>query len=128
MNTVSALNPWARLIKRRNEITVTLRHVESEQKNVEAKAATMDRDARASRLDLLRYLNDWYSREITQVNQALERLDRNDYGVCVVCHGAIAAERLEISPETEFCSACEAFQEHASAASDRMLGNSTKRI
>jgi RNA polymerase-binding transcription factor DksA len=115
MNTVNALNPSARLIKRKNEITTTLRHVEFEQKDIEAKAASMDRDARANRLDLLRYLTDWYSREITQVEQALKRIDRNDYGTCVACRGVIAAERLEISPEAELCAACETFQQRLSA-------------
>jgi RNA polymerase-binding transcription factor DksA len=115
MNTVNSLNPSARLTRRKNEISLTLRHVESELKDLEAKSASMDRDARASRLDLLRYLNDWYSREIVQVDQALKRIDRNDYGTCVACHGAIAAERLEISPETELCAACDAFQERLSA-------------
>ncbi len=94
---------------------MTLRHVESEQNNIETKAASMDQDARASRLDLLRYLNEWYSREITQVDQALLRIDRNNYGICMACHSPIAADRLEISPEAEFCADCEEFQERAKA-------------
>jgi RNA polymerase-binding transcription factor DksA len=49
------------------------------------------------------------------VEQALKRIDRNDYGTCVACHGVIAAERLEISPEAELCAACEAFEQHLSA-------------
>ena len=115
MDTVNPPNQWARLLKRRNEITLTLRHVELEQRDIEAKQASMDRDARASRLDLLRDLNDWYLREIGQVDQALVRVDQNNYGVCVACGAPIAAERLEVLPEAEFCADCENFQERLRA-------------
>lgn len=81
MNTVNSSDRWARLIKRKTEITMTLRHVELEQKDIEAKAASMDRDARASRLALLRDLSDWYSREYNQVDRALRRVDQNNSGV-----------------------------------------------
>jgi hypothetical protein len=74
MNTVTSLNQRAQLIKRRAEIALTLRHVKLEQQDVEAKEASMDRDARASRLTLLRDLNDWFSREIDQVEQELRRV------------------------------------------------------
>lgn len=80
MNTVNPPNQWARLIKRRTEITMTLRHVELEKKDIEAKKASMDRDAHARRLTLLRDLNDWYSREINQVDRALRRVDQNNLG------------------------------------------------
>jgi RNA polymerase-binding transcription factor DksA len=111
MNTVNPPNQWARLIKRRTEITMTLRHVEFERKNIEAKEASMDRDARARRLTMLRDLNDWYAREIDQVEQALRRVDQNNSGVCIACRAPISAERLEDFPETELCAGCQNFQE-----------------
>ena len=74
MNTVNSPNQRAQLIKRRAEIALTLRHVKLEQQDVEAKEASMDRDARASRLILLRDLNDWFSHEIAQVEQELRRV------------------------------------------------------
>ena len=74
MNTVNSYNQRAQLMKRRAEIALTLRHVKLEQQDVEAKEASMDRDARASRLMLLRDLNDWFSREIDQVEQELRRV------------------------------------------------------
>ena len=111
MNTVNPPNQWARLIKRRTEITMTLRHVELEQMDIEAKEASMDRDARANRLTLLRDLNDWYAREINQVEQALRRVDQNNYGVCVASRAPISAERLEVFREAEFCAGCQNFQE-----------------
>ena len=111
MNTVNQPDRWARLIKRKTEIATTLRHVEFERKNIEAKEASMDRDARASRLALLRDLNDWYAREINQVDRALRRrVNRNNSGVCVACRVPISDERLKIFPEAKFCANCENFQ------------------
>ena len=107
MNTVNPSYRWTRLIKRRTAITMTLRHVELEQKDIEAKAASMDQDARASRLTLLRDLSDWYSREFNQVDQALRRVDQNNYGVCIVCSAPISAESSAGFPEAELCANCQ---------------------
>lgn len=111
MNRVDASSPWARLVKRRNEIAMTLRHVEGQQQDLEGKAASMDREAHASRLDLLRYLSDWYSREMNQVDQALMRFDGHNSGNCMACHTAISAEKLAVSPQAKFCAGCEEFQQ-----------------
>ena len=110
MNTVNSPNRWARLIQRRTEITMTLHHVALEQMDIEAKEASMDREARAARLNLLRDLNDWYAREINQVNQALTRVDQNKPGVCVACRAPISVERLVDFPEAEYCADCQNFQ------------------
>ena len=111
MNTVNPPDKWAWLIKRRAEIALTLRHLEHEQSDIEAKEASMDRDARQSRLTLLRDLNDWYSREIDQVDQALRRADQNDYGVCRACRGQISVERLDENPGAEYCADCQNCQQ-----------------
>ncbi len=110
MNTVNQPNRWARLLKRKTEITTTLRHVEFERKNIEAQEASMDRDARASRLALLRDLNDWYSREINQVDRALRRVDQNNSGVCIACRAPISVERLKIFPKAKLCADCQNLQ------------------
>ena len=111
MNSVDASTPWARLVKRRNEIAMTLRHVEGQRRDLEGKAASMDREAHASRLDLLRYLYDWYAREMNQVDQALMRFDGHNSGNCMACHAAISAEKLAVSPQAKFCADCAEFQE-----------------
>jgi RNA polymerase-binding transcription factor DksA len=110
MNTVNPSDRWARLIKRRTEITMTLRHVELEQKDIEAKAASMDRDARARRLTLLRDLSDWYSREYNQVDRALRRVNQSNFRVCIACRAPLSVERLKIFPDAKFCADCQNFQ------------------
>ena len=110
MDTVTSSDRWVQLIKRRTEITMTLRHVELEQKDIEAKAASMDQDARASRLTLLRDLSDWYSREFNQVDQALRRVDQNNYALCSACRAPIPAESSQGFPQAQFCANCQDFQ------------------
>ena len=76
MDTVNPAR-WAQLLKRRSEITMTLRHVEREQRDIEAKEYSMDPRARASRLVLLRDLNDWYSREYKQLDRLLRQVEQD---------------------------------------------------
>jgi RNA polymerase-binding transcription factor DksA len=53
-----------------------------------------------------------------QLEEALERLDEGDYGMCESCGQAIDPERLEILPRTSLCVNCarEAEQEGLASA------------
>jgi RNA polymerase-binding transcription factor DksA len=42
-----------------------------------------------------------------QVMEALERLDRGDYGTCQACGGQIDVERLDAMPYAPYCIGCE---------------------
>ena len=44
--------------------------------------------------------------QLSQIREALERLDAGAYGVCVVCGGAIPFERLFVFPEAPECASC----------------------
>ncbi len=44
--------------------------------------------------------------DLRQIEAALHRIERDDYGTCVKCGVAIAEQRLDILPATPFCSAC----------------------
>jgi DnaK suppressor protein len=46
-----------------------------------------------------------------EVNQALERIDQGDYGVCAGCKGGIPKERLEAVPTASLCIACKEAEE-----------------
>jgi DnaK suppressor protein len=46
-------------------------------------------------------------RELRQVDEALGRLGRGDYGLCEDCDAEIAEERLEIQPFATRCVDCE---------------------
>ncbi len=44
--------------------------------------------------------------EIAQINAALKRIDKDDFGYCVVCGEEIAEKRLEINPAIARCVDC----------------------
>ena len=44
--------------------------------------------------------------ELSQVNKALLRMERGDYGGCVVCGQTINPDRLKALPHTPFCITC----------------------
>ena len=46
--------------------------------------------------------------EIRMIEAALQRIERDEYGVCVVCGDAISEERLDVLPQTPKCRDCAA--------------------
>jgi DnaK suppressor protein len=47
--------------------------------------------------------------EITkeQIEQALKRLQQDEYGICVSCEEEISTKRLIAQPHTPFCNSCQ---------------------
>jgi RNA polymerase-binding protein DksA len=107
MNEIIAGRHLDKLIKRRGQVVMTLRHLANEQKQVEQNTDWLDQAAHESRVNLLDRLSDWYATEIRQIDKAMERIESHSYGFCFACHEAIDEARLEIAPETEFCSFCQ---------------------
>ena len=44
---------------------------------------------------------------LQKINWALEKINTGNYGKCKKCGKEISKERLEVSPESEFCSECQ---------------------
>ncbi|TMG39699.1 MAG: hypothetical protein E6H94_05005 [Chloroflexi bacterium] len=44
-----------------------------------------------------------FEARIGLIDEALTRLERGEYGRCVICRRPIPEERLELLPETPFC-------------------------
>jgi DnaK suppressor protein len=51
-------------------------------------------------------LRDKIEQRVGQLQEALERLDEGDYGICLSCEQPINPERLEALPGTKLCIAC----------------------
>ena len=100
------------LRKRREQIVMTLQHIGREQEQVDHNTDWLDQAAYESRVNLLDRLNDWYRQELHQIDNALLRIKKNQYGRCLGCHHPIDVERLESVPEAEFCSSCLEAREH----------------
>ena len=111
MGPIKTAKQIEHLAKRREQVTVTLRHVEKERTEAEENTDWLDRAAYESRITLLDRLSEWYTKEIDAIDKALDRVNQNNYGLCVACHNAIEAERLEFFPEAAFCAACQQTRE-----------------
>lgn len=44
---------------------------------------------------------------VAEVNEALQRVDAGEYGMCLECNGEIPTARLEILPWTRYCVRCQ---------------------
>ena len=116
MNEMRAGNSFDRLTKRRAELLLTLQHLHKEQAEVERNTDWLDQAAYESRIALLDRLDSWYETELNQIDHAIERVRRDDYGICLACHRPIEPKRLETAPEAEYCSACQSMREALTAA------------
>ena len=56
--------------------------------------------------EVLADLNDQIRLELTEIEKALGRLDRNEYEICAKCKKTIPMERLEALPFTDLCIDC----------------------
>jgi RNA polymerase-binding transcription factor DksA len=50
--------------------------------------------------------SDWTGFLIREVSEALERIDKGSYGLCLQCGQPIAARRLAALPWVAFCTTC----------------------
>jgi RNA polymerase-binding transcription factor DksA len=113
MEPVKVRTLAARLSQRKEQIAVTLNHLESERSEVERNTEWKDALARQRRRNLLNYLNNWYIREMSEVERALARVSENKYGTCASCNCVIEADWLETFPEAEYCRTCQRLRDHA---------------
>ena len=54
--------------------------------------------------------------DLRAVEDAIERIDSDDYGICASCEDPIELKRLEAVPWARFCRACQEEMENRSAA------------
>ena len=107
---------YERLRNRRNEVMMTLEHVQKEQRAIDDNKEWIDKAAYESRVHLLDSLADWYLNETRRIDDALIRIAEGNYGLCLACHEPIEPQRLETTPEAAFCAECQKTREGLSAA------------
>jgi RNA polymerase-binding transcription factor len=44
--------------------------------------------------------------ELTELDSALDRIEKGSYGTCQMCGGAVGRQRLRAIPEARFCIEC----------------------
>ena len=71
----------------------------------------------ASARDLEFAINEHETAELDQIDQALKRLDRGVYGICIDCGMEVATERLHALPQAGRCVGCQEKAEHSTPSS-----------
>jgi len=71
------------------------------------------------------HLNSLDYRQLRLVDEAIDRLDSGDYGICLGCEEPIPAKRLQALPWARFCVPC---QEQAGADFDREPAEARSRV
>ncbi len=102
-----------KLLRRRREILNSLRRLDKENLQVkqEKQLDWIDQASDETEIRLLDCLSDGYSRELTQIEGALDRIFKGAYGTCPACHQPIEKGRLDTFPEANFCSRCQETRE-----------------
>jgi RNA polymerase-binding transcription factor DksA len=100
------------LIKRRDEIAMTLRHLGKERAEVERNTEWVSRDAYERRARFLSSIRSWYVSEIDEIQKALTGAEASNHGSCAGCGELIEKRLLDGTTGSEFCPACRARQNH----------------
>jgi DnaK suppressor protein len=96
------------LLDDRLDLLREIRVVEEDLSDLQAKPVS-DREERgqeADQADALSHLDDAARTRLSEIDEALGRVARGEYGRCVRCHAHIALERLEAMPAVRQCLRC----------------------
>ncbi len=89
------------LNERLAKITEDVRHTDQPIEKDFAEQATQTENDQ-----VLDYLGNAARVEVTQIKQALARIDKGEYGICEACGEAIKEERLKALPYSNLCIQC----------------------
>jgi DnaK suppressor protein len=65
-----------------------------------------DMSANAYNRDVLFNLSETQRQQILDIEAALERIDKGEYGICMNCGETIAPRRMEVRPFSRYCIDC----------------------
>jgi RNA polymerase-binding protein DksA len=65
-----------------------------------------DQGSDANQYELDNYFVARSLKFLRHLDHALTRIEKGDYGICVICHKEIPRERLEVVPHTQYCTQC----------------------
>jgi DnaK suppressor protein len=98
-----------KLVARRNEIVRKLSEFRNESKEVETDIAqdVADKAESSYTKEFLLSLSDAERDQLFQMDAALRRIDRGEFGNCQMCQKEISKKRLNALPWTPFCIDCQ---------------------
>lgn len=97
------------LLSKKIEIIQKLSTAINESKEMETNIAQdiVDKAETSYTKEFLLSLSDADREKLVQIDSALKRLDRNEYGICQLCGQRISAKRLDALPWTPYCITCQ---------------------
>jgi DnaK suppressor protein len=97
------------LMLRRHEIIHKLSEAQSESKTIETDIAQdlADKAESSYTKEFLLSLSNAEREELMQIDAALKRVDRGEYGVCQSCQKEVGKKRLAALPWTALCIDCQ---------------------
>jgi len=109
------------LLKKRKELMAQMEFIKESEMKATLKEATGDHSAYAFHMadqgtdTMEREKNLFYAqrdgRLLYHIDQALDRIDEESFGLCHVCKKAIGRERLEAVPHARMCIECKSKEE-----------------
>jgi DnaK suppressor protein len=100
------LNAWKKELE--NEITRTVHQLRDEPENP---SDPNDRASQETDMSLELRSRDRERKLIKKIDEAIERLEKDEYGYCDNCGVEIGVERLEARPTAELCIDCKTLEE-----------------
>ncbi len=100
------------LASRRGQLQVAVSRIQQELRgSVTAQADVGDQAVACYDKNTLQQEVEQASRQLRLMDEALRRIDRGDYGECLMCGREIAIARLKAVPWARYCIQCQEFQE-----------------
>lgn len=98
-----------KLMARRNEIVRKLSEFRNESKEVETDIAqdVADKAESSYTKEFLLSLSDAEREQLFQIDAALKRIERKEFGHCQMCQKEISKKRLNALPWTPYCIGCQ---------------------
>ena len=107
MNPVVDNNVRQELLSRRNKIVSILENLEFLEVKMRVRTLGQEEKIEPTRLSMLDSLDNWYRRELIELDNTLARLEKGNFGMCLGCGSVIDPNWLSSFPEAEFCRNCE---------------------
>jgi len=102
-----------KLLKEKDEILKKLSEFRNEGKEIEPGVAQdmVDKAESSYTKEFLFELSDTERKLLIQIDNALKKIERDDFGICEMCQKEISIKRLSAVPWTPYCIKCQEKQE-----------------
>ena len=105
------------LLEKKREIVQHLSEFKNESKSIETGIAKDlgDKAESSYTKEFLLSLSDFEREHLSLTDEALKRIERGDFGLCLLCQKEIVKKRLDVIPWAPHCIKCQEEKERDSA-------------